>query len=122
MRSAIDAGARIVLASDAPLYYQPPMAALEAAVTRADPHTHGPQDAAGAEAITLEEAIAAHTINAAYVAFAEDETGSIETGKYADFVVLDRDLFAISIEEVSEAKVLKTVVEGEVIFEAAAEN
>lgn len=122
MRSAIDAGARIVLASDAPLYYQPPMAALESAVTRADPHTGGPQDAAGDQAITLEEAIAAHTINAAYVAFAEDQTGSIETGKYADFVVLDRDLFAIPIDEVSEAQVLKTVVGGEVVFEAAAEN
>ena len=118
LRSTADAGARIVLASDAPLYYVPPMGALEAAVTRADPYTHGPQDSAGAEAITLEEAIAAHTINAAYVSFAEDDVGSIKTGKFADFVVLDRDLFAIPIDEVSEAKVLKTVVEGEVVFEA----
>ena len=46
------------------------------------------------------------------------EIGSIETGKYADFVVLDRDLFAIPIEEVSEAKVLKTFVEGELVFGA----
>ncbi len=120
LRSTADAGARIVIASDAPLYYVPPMGALESAVTRADPYTHGPQDPAGAEAITLEEAIAAHTINAAYVAFAEADTGSIETGKYADFIVLDRDLFAIPIDEVSDAKVLKTVVEGEVVYEAKA--
>ena len=116
MRSAIDAGARIVLASDAPLYYEPPLSALESAVTRANPHTGGPQDAAGAQAITLEEAIAAHTINAAYMAFAEDKVGSIEPGKFADFVVLDRDLFAIPIEDVSEAQVLATVVEGTVVF------
>ena len=52
------------------------------------------------------------------MAHAEDERGSIETGKLADFVVLDRDLFAIPIEEVSEARVLKTVVEGEVVYES----
>ena len=122
MRSTADAGARIVLASDAPLYYEPPLAGLESAVTRANPHTGGPQDAAGDQAITLAEAIAAHTINAAYVAFLEEDTGSIETGKYADFIVLDRDLFAIPIDEVSEARVLKTFVEGEVVFEADAGN
>ncbi len=118
MRSVIDAGGRITLASDGPLFMQTPMASVEAAVTRRPPGG-GPLDLASAEAITLEEAIAARTIHSAYLDFAEDERGSIETGKLADFVVVDRDLFAIPIEEVSEAQVLRTVVEGDLVFSLA---
>ena len=120
MRSVIDAGGRVTIGSDGPLFMQDPMSSIEAAVTRRHPVNGGPQDAAAAEAITLEEAIATRTINSAYLDFAEDELGSIETGKLADFVVLDRDLFAIPIDEVSEAQVVKTVVEGKVVFDAAA--
>ena len=59
-------------------------------------------------------AIAAHTISAAHVSFLDDRTGSIEPGKLADLVVLDRDLFAL--ESPVEAKVLMTLVEGEVVY------
>ena len=118
MRSVANAGGRIVIASDGPLYMQPPLASIEAAVTRRDPINGGPQDAAAGEAITLPQAIAARTINSAYLDFAEDKLGSIETGKLADFIVLDRNLFEIPIEDVSEAKVLTTVVEGKVVFQA----
>ncbi|WP_171125672.1 MULTISPECIES: amidohydrolase family protein [unclassified Ruegeria] len=50
--------------------------------------------------------------------FADEELGSIEIGKLADFIVLDRNLFEIPITEVSEAQILKTFVEGEMVFEA----
>ena len=59
------------------------------------------------ERIDLRDAIAAFTINAAYVSFQEGRTGSIEPGKLADLVVLDRNLFAIDVNEISEAKVLR---------------
>lgn len=118
MRSVSNAGGRFVIASDGPLYMQAPLASIEAAVTRRDPVNGGPQDAAASEAVTLPEAIAARTINSAYLDFAEDKLGSIEPGKLADFVVLDRNLFEIPIEEVSEAEVLMTFVEGEVVFDA----
>ncbi len=117
MRSLADAGGRIVIASDGPLYMQSPLASIETAVTRKPPEG-GDQDSSFAEAITLEEAIAARTINSAYLSHDEDELGSIEVGKLADFVVIDRDLFAIPIEEVSEAQILMTVVEGKVVFKA----
>ncbi len=120
MRSVSDAGGRFVIASDGPLYMQAPLASIEAAVTRRDPINGGPQDAAASEAVTLPEAIAARTINSAYLDFAEDKLGSIEAGKLADFIVLDRNLFEIPIEEVSEAKVLMTFVEGKVVFDAKA--
>lgn len=119
MRSVADAGGRVVIASDGPLFMQTPLASIEAAVTRIDPVTdEGQPDPAAGQAIALKEAIAARTINSAYLASAEDELGSIESGKLADFVVLDRDIFAIPIAEVSEAKVLVTIVEGEVVFGA----
>ena len=116
MRSVLDAGGKIVLASDGPLYMQSPLASIESAVTRKRPEG-GEQHPSFAEAITLEEAIAARTINSAYLSFDEDELGSIEVGKLADFVIIDRDLFAIPIDEVSEAQILTTVVEGEVVFD-----
>ena len=117
MRSLADAGARVVLASDGPIFMQSPLASFETAVTRLPPDGTGASPNA-AEALTLEEAIAARTINSAYLSNAEDTTGSIEVGKLADLVVVDRDLFAIPIEEVSEAKVLLTVLGGDEVFSA----
>jgi predicted amidohydrolase YtcJ len=67
------------------------------------------------EAISLPEAIAAFTINAAYTNHDEQDTGSIEVGKRANLVVLDRNLFAISPNEISETKALVTLFEGKVV-------
>ena len=64
------------------------------------------------EAIGLPEAIAAFTINAAYTNRIDDRTGSIEVGKLADLIVLDRNLFEIPAAEISEAKPLVTLLEG----------
>ena len=119
MRSVADAGGRVVIGSDGPIFMQSPLASIETAVTRMPPEGGAPSPSA-AEALTLEEAIAARTIHSAYLSNAEDKVGSIEVGKLADLVVIDRDLFAIPIEEVSEAQVLVTVVDGEEVFKAGA--
>jgi hypothetical protein len=68
-----------------------------------------------AEAIGLADAIAAFTINAAYTNHDEQNTGSIEVGKRANLVVLDRNLFAIDPYEISETKALVTLFEGKVV-------
>jgi hypothetical protein len=65
--------------------------------------------------IDLPLALAAFTINAAYVNTSEHETGSIEVGKYADLIVLDRNLFDIPLKEISETGVLMTMIEGQVV-------
>ncbi len=65
------------------------------------------------ERINLPSALAAFTINAAYVNSLEEKTGSIEVGKLADLVVLDRNLFAIEPTEISETNVLLTLLEGQ---------
>ena len=69
------------------------------------------------EAIPILDAIRAYTWNAAYLEGTEDEKGSIEAGKFADFVVLDRDIMTLPHEEILEAKVLKTIIDGEIVYE-----
>jgi predicted amidohydrolase YtcJ len=69
------------------------------------------------EAVPIMDAIKAYTWNAAYLEGSEDEKGSIEPGKLADFVVLDRDTTAVDPEEIIETKVLMTIVGGDVVYE-----
>ena len=69
--------------------------------------------------LTMEEAVKAHTINAAYASFAEDRKGSIKVGKVADFVLLDKDIFQIDPEtELLSTKILATYMDGEAVYEA----
>lgn len=68
--------------------------------------------------IPVEEAVRAYTLGAAYSAFAEAELGSREVGKWADFVVLDRDPFRVDPEELASLRVLRTVVGGQTVYEA----
>ena len=65
------------------------------------------------ERIDLPEALAAFTINAAYVNFQNDKTGSIEPGKLADLIVLDHNLFNVRPEAISDAKVVLTLLGGQ---------
>ncbi len=71
------------------------------------------------ERLDLPTAIAAFTMGSAYVNHLDDQTGSIEIGKAADLVVLDRDLFEHPVSELSDARVLQTFVEGSPVYEAA---
>lgn len=68
------------------------------------------------ERATLEQMITSFTINGAYANFLENTTGSIEVGKMADLVVLDRNLFAIPVEEISRVKVILTLFGGKEVF------
>ena len=70
------------------------------------------------EAVDLPTAIAAFTTGSAYVNHLDDVTGTIETGKLADLVVLDRDLFEHPLTEIYAAKVELTLVEGERVYAA----
>jgi hypothetical protein len=64
------------------------------------------------------EAIRLYTLNNAYLTFEEKEKGSIEFGKLADFVILDRDLLKCSIDEIATTQVLETYLGGERVYEA----
>jgi len=112
--SLLRSGAQVAFGSDWTVSTQDPLQQLATAVKRRDPHGEAEEPLLPEERIGLGDAIAAHTITAAHVGFLDDSTGSIEAGKLADLVVLDRDLFGL--ESPVEAKVLMTLVEGEVVY------
>jgi predicted amidohydrolase YtcJ len=68
------------------------------------------------EAISVMDAIRVYTYNGAYLEKEEHKKGSIELGKFADFVVIDRDILSTPVEEIKNIKVLKTIVDGQIIF------
>lgn len=97
-----------------------PLTGLEVGMTRLDPDEGTEAERAGIpqseERATLEEMIASYTINGAYLIFDERDRGSIERGKKADLVVLDKNLFELPATSVGEAKVLRTYFEGNQVF------
>jgi predicted amidohydrolase YtcJ len=93
-----------------------PFEQMEVAVRRADPALPDGAVFAADQRLPLPEAIAAFTINAAYVNGIERETGSIEVGKSADLAVLNQNLFAIDPRAISDTRVLLTLFEGKPVY------
>jgi predicted amidohydrolase YtcJ len=85
-------------------------------VTRQDPYGPSELRAKTHEAVGLSTIIDAYTINGAWLMHRENDTGSIETGKLADIVIFDRNLFEIEPDELSEARVDTTIFEGRVVY------
>ena len=115
IKSVWDAGGTVAFGSDWSVSTPDPFAQIETAVTRVDAINHDTPVMNPEQRISVEQAIAAFTINSAYVNHLDATTGSIEVGKFADLIVLDRDLFAIDPEEISDTKVLLTLFEGEAV-------
>jgi predicted amidohydrolase YtcJ len=112
-----DAGALLVYGSDWPSVVPTPSPwpGIEAMVTRRDPYGEEPGSLGPEQAIPLADALAIFTRNGASALRMEKESGSIEVGKSADLIVLDRNLFEIPPEEISDTRVLETVFEGRVV-------
>jgi hypothetical protein len=91
--------------------------AIEVAITRQDPYTNDGPILNADESVDLETMIAAYTINGAYLMSLEDKQGSIEVGKRADLIVLDRNLFEIPAAEINEANVTMTIFDGRTVYE-----
>ncbi|KIK58361.1 hypothetical protein GYMLUDRAFT_45275 [Collybiopsis luxurians FD-317 M1] len=119
-RSIMNSGARITLGSDIPVESINPLDGFYAAVTRTDKSGNSPHGENGwfpEQKLTRVEALRGMTIDPAYASFAEDILGSLEPGKKADFVVLDKDIMKVDdIKQVLDTKVLATVLDGEVVF------
>ena len=108
-------GGMIAFGSDWSVSTANPFHQIETAVTRMGAGGETDEPFLPEQRIELPLALAAFTINAAYVNHHEAHTGSIEPGKYADLIILDRNLFDIEPGEISETKVLVTMLEGEVV-------
>ncbi|CAN5469274.1 amidohydrolase [soil metagenome] len=115
--SMLSSGATVVAGSDWSVSSMNPLLAMQVAVTRRALHA-GPGPAWLPEEVAdLPSIIASYTINGAYLSFQEKETGSIEVGKAADLVVLDRDLFEIPPHEIHLVNVMLTVLDGKIIYQ-----
>lgn len=117
--SVARAGGRIAGGSDYYVTDLNPLLAIEAAVTRRDPYSNAGPVLGPDEQVDLDTMIAAYTIQGAWTMGREDELGSIEVGKHADFVVLDRNLFDFPAAQISDAKVVLTVFAGRTVFDAS---
>ena len=116
-RSLLDARARLAFGSDWYVAPPTPLEGIYAAVTRRTLDGKNPQGWVPAQKISVEEALRAYTVDGAYPQFAEKRKGSLEKGKLADFVLLDRDLTTIPGPEIRDVKVMMTILGGQVVFE-----
>lgn len=117
-RTLVESGARLALGSDFPVEPVNPLLGFHAAVTRQDASGEPPDGWFPEQALTREEALRGFTLDAAYAGFMEDEVGSLEPGKRADFVVLDRDIMTVPPEQILAAQVVATYLGGAPIFHA----
>jgi predicted amidohydrolase YtcJ len=118
VRSVRNTGAMLVGGSDWDVSSLNPLDAIETAMRRQDPDAESGPVLGDNEEIDLVTALDMYTRNAAYIMRLENETGSIEVGKRADLIVLDRNLFEIPVTEINEAHVLLTLMDGRPVYTA----
>jgi predicted amidohydrolase YtcJ len=115
------AGARVAFGSDWPVDKLDEWFALKVGVTRTNA-PDAPQEFRGRlgedPGLSRDEVLRAATINAAYELHEDQDTGSLEVGKFADLIVLDRDPLKVPAEEIAKTQVLETVVGGKVVYKA----
>lgn len=120
-RRLLESGAVIASGSDFPVELSNPFHGLYAAVTRqgrdGEPQGGWYPD----QALTRAEALHSFTLAAAYAANQESRLGSLEPGKWADFILIDRDYFTIPADEIDDIEVVQTWVGGEKVYNASME-
>jgi predicted amidohydrolase YtcJ len=112
----IDLGVHVPTGTDYSVSPFNPFYTLHAAITRQDRDNNPAGGWIPEQAMTREEALRAATIESAYVMFAEDDMGSIEVGKLADFVVIPVDYMTVPAEDIWKIKPDQTVIGGEVVY------
>jgi predicted amidohydrolase YtcJ len=121
MASVARTGAVLAGGSDWSVSSLNPLEAIEVGITHREPGDTVTPPWNAAERVDLPTMLAMYTINAAWAMHQERETGSIEVGKLADLIVLDRDLFALPAGRIHEAKVVRTLYEGRTVYQRGGE-
>jgi predicted amidohydrolase YtcJ len=116
-RSLLDAGAMLAFGTDWTVAALDPMLTIYAAATRRTLDGKNPNGWIPEQKISVEEAVRAYTVGSAYAEFQESVKGSITPGKLADMVILSRDIFRIAPNEIENAKVVLTIMDGRVVYE-----
>jgi predicted amidohydrolase YtcJ len=110
-------GVHLAFGSDFPVENPNPIWGFYAAITRQDRQGNPPGGWFPDQRLTRAEALRSWTIEGAYAAFQEKTKGSIEPGKFADFVVLSDDIMQVSPERILKTRVTMTVVNGRVVYQ-----
>jgi len=118
-QSVLKSGARLAFGTDFPVESPNPFPGLAAGISRQDMNGQPPGGWIASERLTLGEALHAYTRGAAYAGFAEDKIGSLEPGKYADFILVDRDPTAIDAQSLGKTQVLETWIAGKKVWSKA---
>lgn len=116
-KSVLDAGAPLAFGSDWSVAPATPIEGIYGAVTRETLDGKHPGGWIPEQKISVEDALRAYTSGAAYASFEEQIKGTLENGKLADFVLIDRDLTRIPPDEIRSAHIMKTIVGGRVVYE-----
>lgn len=116
-RSILDAGGLLSFGSDWPVAPLSPLDGIYAAVTRSTIDGANPNGWQPQQKISVTEALRAYTSVNAYAGFEENQTGTLEVGKRADLVILSADPRKVAPEAIRDIEVLKTVIDGDVVFE-----
>jgi hypothetical protein len=116
-RNLIDLGVVVAGGSDAPVEIGDPRIEFYAAIARKDLDGFYDRGWHLEQAVTREEALKMFTIWPAFAAFQEDINGTIEVGKLADLTIFSKDIMKVPEEEILEAQVIMTIVNGKIVFE-----
>jgi predicted amidohydrolase YtcJ len=119
IRSIARNGALVAFGSDWSVTSLNPLEGIQVAITRQSPDEEPIEVMQPDEAIDLPEALAAYTIGAAYAMGLEKETGSVEVGKRADLIVVEKNLFDVPVRRLGKTRVLLTMLDGVPVYEDA---
>jgi len=117
-RSLLDAGATVVFGSDWDVAPLSPILGIHAAATRRTLDGKHPEGWVPEQRVSVEEALRAYTVKAAWAEFAEAEKGALAPGRLGDFAILSDDILAVPSDAIERAKVVTTVVGGRIVFGA----
>lgn len=117
-QSMLRTGASLAFGTDFPVESPNPFPGLSAAISRQDVNGQPLGGWFASERVTLEQALSAYSRGGAYAGFAEDKIGALEPGRWADFIIVDRDPTKVSPQELAKTQVLETSVAGKKVWSA----
>jgi predicted amidohydrolase YtcJ len=118
-QSVLKSGARLAFGTDFPVENPNPFPGLAAGISRQDMSGQPPGGWIPSERLTFAEALYAYTRGSAYAGFSEDRIGALEPGKWADFILVDRDPTAVDVQALARTQVLETWVGGKKVWQRA---
>jgi predicted amidohydrolase YtcJ len=118
-QTVLKTGAKLAFGSDFPVESANPFPGLSAAISRQDMSGQPPSGWIPAQRLTLGEALHAFTGGAAYAGFAEQKIGTLEPGKWADFIIIDRNPTKVDAQSLARTEVLETWVAGKKVWSRA---